>query len=106
MIELSKDNYDEKVLGYKGIFLVDFWSESCEGCLDIIPDLEALEAKYKGRVAFGKVNIKGNRRLAIREKVLGLPSLVIYKDGEKLADFSKEIDMTEVEQKLKEIAGG
>ncbi|MCD6120249.1 MAG: thioredoxin family protein [Spirochaetales bacterium] len=106
MIELNKDNYDEKVLGYKGISLVDFWSETCEGCLDIIPDLETLEVKYKGRVNFGKVNIKGNRRLAIREKVLGLPSLLIYKNGEKLLSFSKEIDMAEVEEKLKEIVGG
>ena len=106
MIELSKDNYDEKVLGYKGVSLVDFWSETCEGCLDIIPDLESLEAKFKDRVSFGKVNIKGNRRLAIREKVLGLPSLVIYKDGKKLSSFSKEFDMSEVEGKLKEIIDG
>ena len=106
MIELNKDNYDEEVLKGKGIFLVDFWSESCEDCLDITPRIEALEDEFKGMVSFGKVNIKGNRRLAIREKVLGLPSVVIYRDGEKHTVFSRDFTVDDVKNKLLEITGG
>ena len=36
------------------------------------------------------MNLQGNRRLAIREKVLSLPTIVIYRDGERVTSFSKE----------------
>ncbi|MEW5816815.1 MAG: thioredoxin family protein [Spirochaetota bacterium] len=106
MIELDKDNFDEKVLSHKGLFLVDFWSAACETCLDLMPQVEALEQELKGKAVFGKVNIQGNRRLAIREKVLGLPAIVIYKDGEKAASFSKEFTPEEVKAKVRELTGG
>jgi len=105
MKELHKDNYDDEVLGSSGIFLVDFWSESCEECQDIMPEVEKLSEEFSSRAAFGKVNIKGNRRLAIREKVMGLPAILIYKDGEQSASFSKEFEMSEVKAKLEELLG-
>lgn len=86
--------------------VVDFWSESCEECMDIMPEIEALEKEYGDSVRFCKVNIKGNRRLAIREQVMGLPAILIYKDGEKVASFSKEFETQEVKEKLKEIVSG
>ncbi len=106
MKELDKDNFDGVVIESKGLILVDFWSDSCEECLEIMPEIEAIEKDYFDKLTFAKVNIKGNRRLAIREKVMGLPSILIYKDGEQLASFSKEIEPDEVREKLDEVLGG
>jgi thioredoxin 1 len=103
MEELHKDNFDEIVLGSKGLFLVDFWSEACEECQDIIPRIEELEKDFSGKARFGSLNIKGNRRLAIREKVLGLPTVLIYSDGEKAASFIREFSVDEVKAKLEEL---
>ena len=103
MKELHKDNFDSEVSKSSGFMLVDFWSESCEECAEIMPEIENLENEFKGSVVFGKVDIKGNRRLAIREKVMGLPSVLIYKDGKQLASFSKEFDVDDVSSKLKEL---
>ena len=100
---LHKDNFDSEVGNSSGFMLVDFWSESCEECADLMPEIENLENEFKDSVVFGKVDIKGNRRLAIREKVLGLPTVLIYKDGKQLASFSKEIDVDDVSAKLKEL---
>jgi len=105
MKELHKENYDDEVIRSTGLFLVDFWSESCEECQDIMPEIEKLTEDFADKAAFGKVNIKGNRRLAIREKVMGLPSLVIYKDGEQIASFSKEFEVSQVRAKLEELLG-
>ena len=103
MKELHKDNFDSEVSKSSGFMLVDFWSESCEECAEIMPEIENLENEFKDSVVFGKVDIKGNRRFAIREKVLGLPTVLIYKDGKQLASFSKEIDVDDVSAKLKEL---
>jgi thioredoxin 1 len=106
MKELDKDNFDQTVLAYKGVFIVDFWSESCETCMEMMPQVEALEAELSGKVEFGKVNIQGNRRLAMREKVLGLPTILIYKDGQKVAMFSKEFTAAQVKTAVEEFKVG
>ena len=100
---LHKENFDSEVINNNGLVLVDFWSESCEDCADLMPEIEELENEFRDSVVFGKVDIKGNRRLAIREKVMGLPTVLIYKDGKQLASFLKEIDVDDVSAKLKEL---
>lgn len=105
MTELDKDSYDGEILEQKGLAFVDFWSDSCEECMDIMPEVEALEQEYGDKVRFYKVNIKGNRRLAIREKVMGLPTILLYEDGTKQGSFSKEIDIQEVKDRLRELIG-
>ncbi len=105
MKELHKDTFDKAVLESDGVVVVDFWSDGCEECVEMMPDFENLASKYEDKAEFAKVNIQGNRRLAIREKVMGLPSILIYRNGTKEASFSKEFEIDEVESKLEEILG-
>jgi thioredoxin 1 len=105
MIELDKDNFDSLVLGSTGLFLVDFWGETCEACIEMMPEMETLEKELAGKVGFGKMNIQGNRRLAIREKVLGLPTVLIYRNGERVAAFAKEFTSGEIKAKALELLG-
>lgn len=102
MIELDKDTFDREVLAHPGVFLVDFWSETCEECKVAMPEIEALEKDFAPHVRFGKVNIQGNRRLAIREKVLGLPAVLIYRGGERKASFAREFTPGQVRAALEE----
>jgi thioredoxin 1 len=106
MTELDKDNFDQTVLAHKGVYLVDFWSDSCDTCIAMMPEIESLARELAGKVEFGKVNIQGNRRLAIREKVLGLPTVAIYRDGQKVAAFSKEFTTAQVKTAVQELVGG
>ena len=106
MTELDKDNFDGTVLAHKGVYLVDFWSDSCDACIAMMPEIESLARELAGKVEFGKVNIQGNRRLAIREKVLGLPTVAIYRDGQKVTAFSKEFTAAQVKTAVQELIGG
>ncbi|MCL2215836.1 MAG: thioredoxin [Defluviitaleaceae bacterium] len=90
MIELTKDNFDAEVLNADGLIFVDFWSEKCEPCQALMPEVVALAEKNVGRAKFCKLDTAGNRRLAIGQKVLGLPTLVFYKNGEKVFTFDKD----------------
>lgn len=72
MIELNKDNFDMETS--TGLVIVDFWGESCGRCMELMPGVHELEKVYGDRVKFCSLNIAGQRRLAMAQKVMGLPS--------------------------------
>jgi len=94
MIELNKENFDAEVLEAKCPVLVDFWSPKCDPCMALLPSVEQLAEEMEGKVKFCKVNALENRRLCIKEKVLGLPTIQIYNNGEKVVELTKD-DATE-----------
>eukprot|EP01155_Anaeramoeba_flamelloides_P031171 Anaeramoba_flamelloidesa88465_81.p4 GENE.a88465_81~~a88465_81.p4 ORF type:complete len:106 (-),score=11.18 a88465_81:573-890(-) len=90
MIQLEKDTFEKEVLENKGLVLVDFWSDKCEDCKALMPQVEELSEEFGNRIKFTKFNTIGAMRVAIKQKVLGLPTVVIYKDGEKISELVKE----------------
>jgi thioredoxin 1 len=104
MLELNKDNFDQEVLNSKGLVLVDYWSPKCEPCMELMPHVVELSERFPA-VTFGKVNIMENRRLAIGQKVMGLPTILFYKDGQPVAELTKGLTIEDVEAKLKELLG-
>jgi thioredoxin 1 len=57
-----------------------------------------------GKAKFCSLDITNNKRLAISQKVLGLPTIIFYQNGEMVAAFSKDISVEDVEVKLNELA--
>ncbi len=90
MFELDKDTFETEVIKGEGYVLVDFWSEGCEPCKALMPDIQEMEKTYGDKVKFTKLDTTKARRLAIKEKVLGLPTIAIYKDGQKVDELTKE----------------
>ncbi len=88
MLELNKDNFDAEVLQATGPVLVDFWGEKCEPCKALMPEVHTLADKYSDKMKMCKLNTTENRRLAIGQKVLGLPTFIVYKNGEKVKEIS------------------
>jgi thioredoxin 1 len=87
MIELTKDNFEAEVTQAEGLVFVDFWGDKCEPCMAIMPEVVAFAEKNAGRAKFCKLNTAGNRRLAIAQKVMGIPTFVFYRGGEKVFTF-------------------
>ncbi|MGL5460281.1 MAG: thioredoxin TrxA [Cetobacterium sp.] len=90
MIEINKDNFDELVIESNKLVLVDYFSDGCEPCKALLPHMENLEKIYGDRITFYKFNTSKARRLAIREKVLGLPTITIYENGKKKNELTKD----------------
>ena len=111
MVELNKENFEAEVTQHQGIAFVDFWSPKCEPCLGLLPQVEEFAEKNAGKAKFCKLDTAGNKRLSIAQKVMGIPTLVFYKDGEKAFTFDKEalengaFDKGEVQAKLDELVG-
>ncbi|MGL5258150.1 MAG: thioredoxin TrxA [Proteocatella sp.] len=90
MFVFDKDNFEQEVLKAEGYVFVDFWSEGCEPCKALMPDVEKLSETYGNAMKFGKLDSTKARRLAIKEKVLGLPTMAVYKDGAKIDELTKD----------------
>ena len=107
MINLNKDNFDAEVLQFEGVVFVDFWNEKCEPCMALLPEVEAFAEKNKERAKFCKLDTTGNRRLAISQKVMGVPAFLFYKNGEKVCSLDKDAieqgGMAAVQEKLEEL---
>lgn len=101
---VDKDNFDQEVKRAANLVMVDFWSPKCEDCLALMPEMEALADKYADRVKFCKLNIQGNRRLALALGVRGLPAVGFFKGGEKAGFLTpEEVTSEAVEAKLNEL---
>lgn len=105
MIEITKDNFEEEVLQADGVVMVDFWGPKCEHCMELMPSVEEFSEKYAGQMKFCSVDTTGKRRLAISQKVLGLPAIIFYKDGQKIDELSgQEVQPEDIEAKIKQYA--
>jgi len=81
-IKLSLDNFDETIQNTKGILLVDFHAEWCGPCKILGPVLDELEAE--GYITLGKVDIDENPRLADLFQVSAVPTMVFFRDCQKI----------------------
>ena len=90
MLLVDKDTFQAEVLDAQGLILVDFYGDGCVPCEALMPDVIALSEAYGDKVKFIKLNTSGARRLAISQKVLGLPTITLYKDGAKLEELTKD----------------
>ena len=87
MLELTKETFEEEVLGSEGFVFVDFYGDGCAPCAALRPRIDELAEKYADSLKFTALNTSKARRLAISQKVLGLPVLAVYKGGEKLREL-------------------
>lgn len=90
MLILDKTNFETEVLQSKEYVLVDFFGDGCAPCEALMPHVMELSEKYGDKIKFTKLNTTKARRVAIGQKILGLPVISIYKDGEKVEELIKE----------------
>ena len=83
-IKVTDADFDQ-VIKDKPYVVVDFWAEWCTPCRAIAPIVEDLAKKYAGKVTFPKVNTDENPEVPQRYMVMGIPTLLFFKDG-KLVD--------------------
>lgn len=81
-VELTDSNFAKEVTDYKGLVLVDFWAEWCGPCRMVGPVVEKIAEDYAGRLKVGKLNVDLHGRAALSYGVTGIPTLILFKDGQ------------------------
>lgn len=94
MLEVDKETFGTEVLEAEGKVFVDFFGDGCEPCKALMPFVHELADKYGDKIKFCTLNTTKARRLAIGQKILGLPVMAIYENGAKIEELIKE-DCTE-----------
>ncbi|HTQ71133.1 MAG TPA: thioredoxin [Acidocella sp.] len=82
---VTDETFATDVLGSGKPVLVDFWAEWCGPCRSIAPSLEDLSKEYEGKLEVVKVNIDENPMTPSQYGVRGIPTLLIFKDGQVAA---------------------
>ena len=91
MVELTKENFEAEVEQAEGYIFIDFYGDGCVPCAALMPHVHALADKYAdSKLKFCAMNTTKARRLAIKQGVMGLPVMAIYKDGEKVDELVKD----------------
>ncbi|AFI92419.1 thioredoxin TrxA [Pectobacterium parmentieri] len=85
IIHLTDDSFGTKVLQADGATLVDFWAEWCGPCKMIAPILDEIAEEFEGKLTVTKLNIDENPATAPKYGIRGIPTLLLFKNGEVAA---------------------
>ena len=75
--------WDKDVLGAAGLVMVDFWAVWCGPCRMIAPTVEELAKEYGEKITVMKLNTDENPDIASRYKIMGIPTIMFFKNGQE-----------------------
>jgi thioredoxin 1 len=101
LMVLNEDNFDETT--GTGVAVVDFYADWCGPCKMFAPVFLEAKNEYEGRVSFAKVNVDDSRGLAAKYNVLGIPTIIFFKDGETVDRVSGVLDKETLYAKINAI---
>jgi thioredoxin 1 len=78
---VEASGWDQAVLQAKEPVLVDFWAVWCGPCRMLAPTVEEIAGEYAGRLKVFKLNTDDNQEIASRYQIMGIPTLLFFKDG-------------------------
>lgn len=82
IIVLTKDNFEQEVLKSDKPILVDFWAPWCGPCRAVAPVMDELAEVFDGKAKIGKINVDDESELATRFRIMSIPTVMLYKNGE------------------------
>lgn len=85
IVHLTDNSFDSNVLKAEGSILVDFWAEWCGPCKMIAPILDEIAEEFAGKLTITKLNIDQNPATAPKYGIRGIPTLLLFKNGEVAA---------------------
>ncbi len=95
--DFTDGNFESEVLSSSVPVLVDFWAEWCGPCRAMSPTIDAVADGLVGKAKVGKVNIDDNRSIAMKYNITAIPTIMIFKGGQKvktLVGMKKKDELT------------
>jgi len=80
-IEITDNTFDETKKKYP-LFIIDCWAEWCPPCKIIEPMIERLAKEHNGKIVFGRLNVDKNRLTPTKYRIMSIPTLLVFKNGE------------------------
>ncbi len=100
IVDLTSAAWDSEVLQAGGLVMVDFWAVWCGPCRMIAPTIEELAKEYAGKVKVGKLNTDENPEVASKYKIMGIPTVMFFKDGQKVDQVVGAVPKPQLKAKI------
>lgn len=97
-VKVTDGSFEQEVLKSNVPVLVDFWAEWCGPCKMVAPLMDQLADEYSDRLKVVKVNVDENQEAPARYGVRGIPTLLLFRDGEILASKVGALSKTHLQQ--------
>jgi thioredoxin 1 len=81
IVHITDDTFEQEVLQSQTPVLVDYWAEWCGPCKMIAPVLDDIASEYQGKLKVAKLNIDENQATPPKYGIRGMPTLMIFKNG-------------------------
>ncbi|MCS5543977.1 MAG: thioredoxin [SAR86 cluster bacterium] len=96
VVTLTDENFEEEVNSSAVPVLVDYWAEWCGPCKMISPLVEEMAEEYSNRLKVGKLDVDENQSSASKQNVMSIPTLLIFKEGEVVAQQIGAVNKTQI----------
>lgn len=100
ILQVSDDSFEANVLKSSTPVLLDFWAEWCGPCKMIAPILEDVSKEYAGKVTVAKLNIDHNPNTPPKFGIRGIPTLLLFKNGQVAATKVGALSKTQLKEFL------
>lgn len=87
VIDVTQDSFRDTVIESDKPVIVDFWAEWCGPCKKLSPVMEEIAEEMGEQITVAKVDVDSQRTLGAMYQVLSIPTVMIFKDGEKVEEF-------------------
>ncbi len=99
-VDVSDQDFTEKVIEADKPVLVDFWAEWCGPCRMVAPIVEELASEYEGKVDFTKLNVDFNPTVATTFGIRSIPTLLVFKGGKPVDQVIGAVPKAEIKKRL------
>jgi thioredoxin 1 len=99
-LHFTDQDFDKEVLNSEIPVLVDFWAEWCGPCRMMTPTVDAVATEYAGRIKVGKLNVDESGGTAMRYNIRGIPTLLLFKGGQIVAQKVGAAGKTDVQKMI------
>lgn len=100
ILNVTTASWDKEVLQSDKLVMVDFWAVWCGPCRMIAPTIEELAKEYEGKITVAKLNTDENPDIASKYKIMGIPTVIFFKNGEKVDQVVGAVPKPQLKSKI------